>query len=178
MILKGLDAKRLVRDAIPHFNKDHHKLDEYVVAANHVHVLVTPKGKHTSSDILHSWMSFTSKELLKRPVAKRLTTAPTVWQKESWDHIVRSEASLNKFRNYIRSYTQAVEVSSLNTPMEEQKRDASATLSSPDLDQRQDASTTSRKFTYDEIVARDATDKAALEEFRGVEEALKGQSAE
>jgi REP element-mobilizing transposase RayT len=126
MILKHEAATRIVSNAITHFEGERYELDEFVVAANHLHVLVAPQGEHTLSDILHSWKSFTAKELLKLPVAEKLSTAPTVWQKESWDHIVRSEASLNKFREYIRAHKVA-EASCLRS-MEELRRDAAATL--------------------------------------------------
>ena len=127
MILKHEEAAQIVNNAITHFEGDRYILDEFVVAANHVHVLVAPQGEHNLSDILHSWKSFTAKELLKLPVAEKLTTAPTVWQKESWDHIVRSEASLNKFREYIAAHKVA-EASRLNPSWEELRRDAAATL--------------------------------------------------
>ena len=128
MILKGGEADQLVSNAITHFDGDRYKLDAFVVAANHVHVLVAPQRGHTLSDILHSWKSFTAKELLKLPIAEELTTAPTVWQKESWDPIVRSEASLNKFREYIRAHTKVAAASRLSPSLEELRRDAAATL--------------------------------------------------
>jgi type I site-specific restriction endonuclease len=131
MILKDAQAKDLVTKAITHFNGDRCILDEFVVAANHVHVLVAPKEGHQLGDILHSWKSFTGKELLKLSIAAKLTTAPTVWQKESWDHIVRSERSLEKFREYLRAhYEVAPKVAEASSPrsMEELQRDAAATL--------------------------------------------------
>ena len=128
MILRDGEANQRVANAITHFDGKRYKIDEFVVAANNVHALVAPQGSHTLSDILHSWKSFTAKELLKLSVAEKLTTAPTVWQKESWDHIVRSEASLNKFREYIRSHTKVAEASRLSLSWEELRRDASATL--------------------------------------------------
>ncbi len=127
MILKHEEAARIVNNAITHFEGDRYTLDEFVVAANHVHVLVAPQGEHTLSDILHSWKSFNAKQLLKLPIADQLSTAPTVWQKESWDHIVRSEASLNKFHEYIRTHKVA-EASRLSPTWEELRRDAAATL--------------------------------------------------
>lgn len=105
MILRDKEAKSLVTNAIQYFNEERYKLDEYVVAANHVHVLLQVQKWHNLSDILHSWKSFTAKELLKLPVAKKLITAPKVWQKESWDHIVRSKHSLQKFREYIQAHS-------------------------------------------------------------------------
>lgn len=83
MILADRDANKLVQNALERFDGDRYHLEESVVAANHVHVLVAPQGQHTLSGILHSWKSFTAKELLKLPIAENLTTAPMVWQQES-----------------------------------------------------------------------------------------------
>ena len=104
MLLLDHDAKNLVTNALTHFDRDRYDLDAYVVAANHVHVLVSPLREQSLGSILQSWKGYTAKEILKLPVAKDLTTAPTVWQKEYWDHIVRSEASLEKFREYIQAH--------------------------------------------------------------------------
>jgi type I restriction enzyme R subunit len=51
----------------------------------------------------------------------------TVWQKESFDHIVRSPESLDKFRAYIRAHNKVDEASRL-VVSEELRRDAAATL--------------------------------------------------
>jgi REP element-mobilizing transposase RayT len=137
-ILNMDPVRQLVENAIRHFDGDRYALDEFVVAANHVHVLVTPLGDHTLSEILHSWKSYTAHEILKmEPAARSLAAASGkampvsyssravpalaakkqsrdgsatsatlhVWQKESFDHIVRSPASLEKFREYIRAHT-------------------------------------------------------------------------
>ena len=132
MILKDPVANRIVTDAIRHFEGDRYTLDEFVVAANHVHALLTPKEGHELGEILHSWKSFTAKEILKLPVAARLSTKPTVWQKESWDHIVRSERSLEKFREYIRAHRSGASVTYAgqfaSTDEQNLLRDAAATL--------------------------------------------------
>jgi REP element-mobilizing transposase RayT len=97
-------------------------LDESVVMPNHVHLLVTPLGEHRLSDILHSWKSFTAKAILREVMearflftargAKRQDGASTlvhqVWQKESFDHIVRSPVQLNRIRQYIRDNPKAL----------------------------------------------------------------------
>ncbi len=56
MILQIPEANQLVQNAITHFDGDRYRLDEFVVAANHVHVLVAPQAGHSLNDILHSWM--------------------------------------------------------------------------------------------------------------------------
>jgi REP element-mobilizing transposase RayT len=70
---------------------------------NHVHALVTPLGAHLLSPILRSWKSFTAKK-----INASLGRSGAFWQKESFDHIVRSTASLGKFRQYILENPQSV----------------------------------------------------------------------
>jgi REP element-mobilizing transposase RayT len=65
------------------------------VVPNHVHVLVTPLGDYSLSSIVHSWTSFTATK-----INRELNSTGALWQKESFDHIVRSSASLEKFRQY------------------------------------------------------------------------------
>jgi len=98
--LKKEQVKKVVENALLFFNHDRYELDEYVVAANHVHVLVTPKGNHELSAILHSWKSFTANE-----INKIIGASGHFWQKESYDHLVRSASSLVKFREYIRKHS-------------------------------------------------------------------------
>jgi REP element-mobilizing transposase RayT len=68
-----------------------------VVMPNHVHVLLSPLGEQLLSGIVHSWKSFTASQ-----INAALGRQGAFWQKESFDHIVRSAASLEKFRQYIR----------------------------------------------------------------------------
>ena len=105
MILRDSQAEDVLTETLRHFDQQRYHLDEFVVAANHVHALVSPIEPYSLRKVLHTWKSYTAKELLKLPVAQVLTTAPTVWQQESWDHMVRSEGSLSKFREYIQNHT-------------------------------------------------------------------------
>ena len=130
-LLELPDCREIVENALKFFDGQRYQLGEFVVASNHVHVLVTPISGHNLSDILHSWKSFTAKELIKKEEAARrldswwhelhsrrqaaafeqsharyaaLQFQRPVWQKESFDHIVRSPASLKKFEEYIRDH--------------------------------------------------------------------------
>ena len=167
-ILRLKDPKTTVEDALRHFTGQRYDLDEFVVAPNHVHALVTPLGHTGLSSILHSWKSFTAHEIAKmrlpeveqlRKVARvtankvalskvaaasrrcsdgrdnatalnknqrRDSSIPltepnqsrdgsatfssakptgfTIWQKESFDHLVRSPESLQRFRRYIQAH--------------------------------------------------------------------------
>jgi type I restriction enzyme R subunit len=130
-LLEMPECREIVENALKFFNGQRYELGEFVVASNHVHVLVTPFAGHDLSDLLHSWKSFTAKELIKVEAASRrlqpwwdelhsrrqaaafeessaryhtLQFQRPVWQKESFDHIVRSSASLKKFEDYSRDH--------------------------------------------------------------------------
>jgi type I restriction enzyme R subunit len=83
--------------ALQHFDGQRYWLDSWIVVPNHVHVLVTPSPDDMLSDILHSWKSYSAHALkaLSPGRCRRL------WQKESFDHIVRSADHLQRFREYI-----------------------------------------------------------------------------
>ena len=70
------EVRKIVENALRHFDGNRYALDEFAVASNHVHVLVTPLGEHDLSEILHSWKSFTAHEILKvRAASRRLSAA-------------------------------------------------------------------------------------------------------
>jgi REP element-mobilizing transposase RayT len=98
-LLRESAMREIVESAIRHFDGQRYRLQEFVVAANHVHALVTPLDEHRLSDILHSWKSFAANK-----INKAQGKSGTFWQKESFDHIVRSPASLAKFREYILAH--------------------------------------------------------------------------
>ena len=96
--LGNTEARQIVVDALHFFDGQRYHLGDYVVMPNHVHVLFIPLPDFELKKLLHSWKSFTSKEILKR-----WPEAPNpFWLMESFDHIVRSEAQLKLFQDYIR----------------------------------------------------------------------------
>jgi REP element-mobilizing transposase RayT len=73
-----------------------YQLDGYVVMNDHVHALVTPVGRYRLRDILHSWKSFTAREMQREH--RRLGQ---VWQHEYFDRIVRDEKEFIQKLHYI-----------------------------------------------------------------------------
>jgi REP element-mobilizing transposase RayT len=159
------EVKTILENALKYFDGERYRLDEFAVAPNHVHVLVSPLGEHQLSQILHSWKSFTAHEILKVEAASRRLSETlrqrrdasatlknkedgkesgggvpppgsrnlTVWQRESFDHIVRSPASMEKFRQYIRNHRKLESGDGVSPLMylqvtDKQRRDAAATL--------------------------------------------------
>jgi REP element-mobilizing transposase RayT len=91
------ETRLLVETALRHFDGVRYRLGEHVIMPNHVHALVMPLAPWTLSEILHTWKSYTAKQ-----INRELGQTGPFWQKESFDHIVRSEAALTHFTRYIR----------------------------------------------------------------------------
>ncbi len=96
--LKDPRMQELVLGAFHHFDGTRYELGERAALPNHVHVLVRPLPGFELEDILHSWKSFTAKQINKH--AGR--TGP-VWQKESYDRLVRDSLELQRTERYIRN---------------------------------------------------------------------------
>lgn len=96
-LLKLPAIAEIVGSALLHFDGQRYILDEFVLMPNHVHVLVKPMTSKCLSSILHTWKSFTAKA-----INKAIGATGSVWQDESYDHIVRSSSQLEFYRNYIR----------------------------------------------------------------------------
>lgn len=90
-------AGQILEGALRHFDGDRYALGEFVVMPNHVHVLVTPAPDWELSKVLHSWKSFSA-----NAVNRLLGRSGTLWQEESFTHLVRSEEHLRHFERYIR----------------------------------------------------------------------------
>lgn len=96
-ILKEKENARIVEQALKHFDGTRYELGSYVIMANHVHAVVTPKPEFKLSNILHSWKSFSANE-----INKRTGKTGSVWQDESYDHIIRSPEQLKFYTDYIQ----------------------------------------------------------------------------
>ena len=95
-VLKEEANAAIVEQAIRHFDGERYRLGHFVVMPNHVHLIVRPIMGNALSDILHSWKTFTAREINKRTDGEG-----QLWQHESFDHIVREEHELEQFGSYI-----------------------------------------------------------------------------
>lgn len=96
-LLRDPDCRRIVCGAFAYFEGQRYELESFVVMPNDVHILFRLTGTHSLESVLHSWKSFTSKEL------KRLTRqGGTIWQEDYWDRMIRNEQHLAACLRYIR----------------------------------------------------------------------------
>jgi replication-associated recombination protein RarA len=91
------EVRQIVEEVLRLDNGAKYQLEDFIVMPNHVHVLVSPLGRHTLSEITQAWKSTAAHR-----VNKLLGRTGTFWQKESFDHIVRSAEQAQKFRQYIQ----------------------------------------------------------------------------
>ena len=70
-------------------------LDAWVIMPNHLHALVAPEHQ-TLGDVLQSWKGGSAFE-----INRLLGRSGPLWQKEPYNHIVRSEAQFHHYRRYI-----------------------------------------------------------------------------
>jgi REP element-mobilizing transposase RayT len=96
-ILARPQIYRMVEGALKFFDQIRYVLGEYVLMPNHVHALVQPLGDHELNQILHSWKTYSAKE-----INKIIRSKGSVWHRESFDRIVRSPAQLARIEDYIR----------------------------------------------------------------------------
>jgi exonuclease VII large subunit len=96
-ILANKKTAQIVETALQHFDKERYRLGSYVIMANHVHALITPLPSHDLSTILHSWKSLTANR-----INEQVGRTGTLWQDESYDHIVRSPEQLAFYTRYIQ----------------------------------------------------------------------------
>jgi REP element-mobilizing transposase RayT len=95
-LLRAQACSHIVATALRHFDGTRYALGPFVVMPNHVHVLFQSHPNWTLSDVVHSWKSFTAKE-----INRRLDRTGPVWQPEYWDRMIRHATHWHACRKYI-----------------------------------------------------------------------------
>ncbi len=95
-ILAQQPCRKIVSDALRHFHGERYHLDSFVIMPNHVHLLFHPLGENKLEAILQTWKRFTARE-----INNLLGTTGSLWQREYWDRLIRSEKQFAWTRNYI-----------------------------------------------------------------------------
>ena len=95
-LLKDPRCARLVAGALEYF--DDVKCRQYCwsVMPNHVHTIFSCVPPFTLDEVLHSWKSYTSKE-----IGKILGLRGTIWQAEYFDHSIRDPDELQRTVEYV-----------------------------------------------------------------------------
>jgi S-adenosylmethionine decarboxylase proenzyme len=95
-LLRRADVAQIVADAIKHFDNARYQLYAWCVMPNHAHVAFKTIQRHKLEEILHSWKSYTSNK-----INALLGRSGEIWQREYYDHLVRTERELDRIVIYI-----------------------------------------------------------------------------
>ena|ERR1700720_1965001 len=86
----------VVAEALRHFNLSKYRIYAWCVMPNHVHTLFRILESHKLAEILHAWKSFSATR-----ANRLLGRSGGFWQREYYDHLVRSEDEFYRIVNYI-----------------------------------------------------------------------------
>jgi REP element-mobilizing transposase RayT len=92
---------KIVADAVAFFDGTRYHLSAWCVMPNHVHAVLQPMNCYQLPKILHSWKSYTAKE-----INKVLGTTGQFWETEYYDHLIRDEKDLRAQIDYVRTNPQ------------------------------------------------------------------------
>lgn len=97
-VLRQQRIRKIVDDGLKKFNENQYELGAYVIMPNHVHAIIRPfdqKG-HSLEKVLQDRKKWTS-----RQINEALARSGALWQRESFDRIVRDAEHLWKALQYI-----------------------------------------------------------------------------
>lgn len=97
-ILANPEFAEMVQSALLFFEDKKYSLISWCLMPNHVHIILAPWFNQGLSKILHSIKSFSANQ-----INKGLHRTGAFWERESFDHLIRSPAHLDKFIRYVEN---------------------------------------------------------------------------
>ena len=92
-LLRDTHLAEILHNALKHFDGERCELVAWAIMPNHVHVILKPFAGCELPKIVHSWKSFTSKQ-----INRQLDRQGVLWMDEYYDHLIRDEED---FRNQV-----------------------------------------------------------------------------
>ena len=100
-VLERNQNNRTVADAIDHFHGKRAWIGDYVVMPNHVHLIIQPFPGIELEEWLYSVKRFSSGKIKKLEEEEMSSRDSHLWQRESFDRIIRDLNELTRIRRYI-----------------------------------------------------------------------------
>ncbi len=85
-LLRQPDCAEIVQNALLHFDAERYRLIAWCVMPNHVHVVFETFAGHPIGKVIHSWKTFTARE-----INKRLSQSGQLWQDDFFDTFMRDD---------------------------------------------------------------------------------------
>ena len=95
-LLKDKRVRDALEEVIMHSNGQRYDIYAFVIMPNHVHVLMTPREGNAVQTIVSAWKSISSHR-----INEILGRKGTVWERESFDHMVRNADRFDACMHYI-----------------------------------------------------------------------------
>ena len=92
----GRNSRRIVADALLHFDGDRYRMGDFVVMPTHVHLLAAFATAEAMKEQCDSWLHYTALQI-NRAIGEK----GKFWQQEPFDHLVRSLEQYEYLRRYI-----------------------------------------------------------------------------
>ena len=86
----------IVANALQYFNGERYQLSAWCIMPNHVHIVAQPLAGQELHTIMRSWKTFTAREC-----NTMLHRNGTFWQREYFDHLIRSSDDLERCIDYV-----------------------------------------------------------------------------
>jgi type I restriction enzyme R subunit len=97
-LLVQSDLSKILSDALHFHDGRSGRLFDYVIMPNHVHVLFQPSPEKSLRSILESVRSYSA-----RQINQRIGRKGSLWDREPFDHLVRSLRYFRRYQHYIRA---------------------------------------------------------------------------
>ncbi len=96
-LLANVEYADIVRAALLHGADTRYRLHAWCIMPNHVHLVAEPLDEHVLSDILQGIKSWSAHE-----INARTGRSGALWQRGSYDHLVRDDEDLARCCDYVR----------------------------------------------------------------------------
>ena len=97
-VLRQPRCAEIILGALLHFNLQRYRLNAWCVMPNHVHVLFEVFDGHPMGVVIHSWKTFTTRE-----INKLLDRKGSFWQDDYFDRYMRDEQHRRNELAYIEA---------------------------------------------------------------------------
>jgi len=95
-VLRQPGCSDIVAKSLLHFDGDRYQMGDFVIMPNHVHLLAAFPTPEAMSNQMTSWLHFTATQINQTTGRKG-----KFWQREPFDHLVRSLEQYEYLRKYI-----------------------------------------------------------------------------
>jgi type I restriction enzyme R subunit len=95
-VLRRPELAKIVADSLKKFDNDRYELTDFVVVANHIHLLAAFPDADAMLEQCESW-----KHYMARQINRSLRRRGRFWQQDGFDHLVRSADQFDYLRKYI-----------------------------------------------------------------------------